>query len=120
MAQFDYGHPAKYKQGRKDALSVLGVFVGADSTIPLDIVWPYLLIGLAAGVALLRSGRDPRGPVMAILLVQWLNVAALMLATMASTYRYVNFLIPLSMILIAWFAADLLARRARSRELSQA
>jgi hypothetical protein len=106
-----FGAPPRFTNRNRQARNLLGKFAGPNSAIPLDIVFLYVVLAVAAALYLWRRWHRDRGLVLAIAMVAVLNVLLLLPATMATSYRYLALVTPLSMVLVAWAIAQFLADR---------
>jgi hypothetical protein len=109
-----YGSPPKFTNRNRQARSALAVFAGPDSSIPVDIGFVYVLLGFSS-VAYLwvrwRGNRD-RDLLLAIGAFEALTITVLLASTMATSYRYLAVLAPVSMVLAAWAIRQFVADRA--------
>lgn len=109
----NFGHPIAFTRAYRTAGSVLRFFVDSGASIPLDIPWTYL-IALA-----LLLGYLWRGPVTERLLPATMVVAlgadiALLFFAPIASWRYVNMLAPVTLLLIIYAGRQLALSRQRA------
>jgi hypothetical protein len=99
----NFGHPLRFPAAVARAGVVLGWFVGPNAAIPLDLLWIYLVVGVAAVIIGWRRKRDTALLSCCLMLGAALNLVVLFFTTMAAGYRYCN-LVPPVAILVTIYA----------------
>jgi len=95
----------------KFATEYLARFVGPNAPLSTDIGWIYLLVlVLAAGYLWWRHRWGAAFP-LALTAAVVLNLATLLLLAMATSFRYMNLMVPVVALLVAYAAVDALGAR---------
>jgi hypothetical protein len=106
----NFGHPLSLSGAYDAASRYVRVFVGSDSTLPLDVVWVYF-VGATALVALRLRSREPDAlPAGVMGATMWSSLATLTVSAMAVSFRYV--LLSVAVFLVV--AVFVVAGRLRS------
>jgi hypothetical protein len=96
----NFGHPIAFVNGYDAASDYIETFVGPDSIIALDLLWPYLLIATICLAYLWRRLGRLVMPLAVMLATAWLSVAVLGAVSMASSFRYGIVAVPLALVLL--------------------
>ncbi len=110
----NYGHPLQFERGYRAASSYIDLFVGPTSVLPLDLAWIYLVAGTVSGVCLIRRLRPSLLPVVVMLASVWFGLASLAFTAMASSFRYMALVLPISFSLTSVALAHLARNRTET------
>jgi hypothetical protein len=92
----------------------LARFVGPNAPLSTDIGWTYLLVMLLATGYLWWRNRWGAAFPLALSAAVALNLAILLLVAMATSFRYMNLIVPVVALLVAYAAVDALGVRRTS------
>jgi hypothetical protein len=107
----NWGHPIEFVNGFNAASDYVLAFVGPDSAIALDLIWPYLLIATICIAYLWRRLGRLITPLVIMVATVWLGLAVLAALAMGSSFRYAVITVPIALVLLMFSVAVAGAQR---------
>ncbi|MDA8047331.1 MAG: hypothetical protein M0Z30_19185 [Actinomycetota bacterium] len=101
----NFGDPLTFPFAASVAGDVMGWFIGPGALLPLDLLWTYLVAGVAATVVLWRRRQSSRVWAVCLLSGLLLNLVVLFFTSMAAGYRYANAIPPVVVLLVLFALA---------------
>ena len=113
VAPANFDHPIEFTRSYDLAKGYINTFVGPASDLPLDLPWLYFLIATICAFRLHRRS-DALGPLaLTMTAAVWANLAALGVASIASSFRYTVIAVPVALVLAVYAMSS--GRRAEAR-----
>lgn len=118
MQSANYGYPLEHPGDYRTAQSYLNIFVGPNSTIPLDVAWPYLLLATVSLIVIRKRVAKEEAVLLSwLVVITWAWVLVFGVVGVASSFRYSVLVVPVGLVLMVWAGSCTLRSRRRDSGL---